>query len=295
MLTSIVSLSAEGGYSNYLPGSYGDFGMALEPADGLTIRNDIYYYNASDNKRIKRTGVKVDGELTTKINMLTMLYKTDKKFFGGSYAFGTMIPIVDVRTEGSAGNFSTSASESGLGDITLVPGMLFWNYNNFHFSLGEYIIVPTADYDKDVEVNVGLNYYSFDTNFAATYLNPKTGQDYSVNIGHIYNTENHDTGYQSGQEIHVDMALNQFLSNSLAIGIHGFYLNQFKDDRADNKFTDDLIGGFRGKAIGVGPALMWSTNLLGEDVTFITKWLHEVEAENRIEGDHIYFSFALTL
>jgi len=40
---------------------------------------------------------------------------------------------------------------------------------------------------------------------------------------------------------------------------------------------------------------MWSTNLLGEDVTFITKWLHEVEAENRIEGDHIYFSFALTL
>ena len=49
-------------------------------------------------------------------------------------------------------------------------------------------------------INNGLNYWSFDTNFALTYLNPETGRDLSFNLGYIYNTENSDTGYQTGQK-----------------------------------------------------------------------------------------------
>ncbi len=30
-----------------------------------------------------------------------------------------------------------------------------------------------------------------------------------------------------------------------------------------------------------------------QQVTFIAKWLHEFHAENRLEGDHVFFSFAL--
>ena len=38
------ALAAEGGYSNYIPGTYGDFAAAVEPATKFTLRNDVYHY-----------------------------------------------------------------------------------------------------------------------------------------------------------------------------------------------------------------------------------------------------------
>ena len=35
--------ASEGGYSNYIPGFYGDIALAVEPADGLSLRNGVYF------------------------------------------------------------------------------------------------------------------------------------------------------------------------------------------------------------------------------------------------------------
>jgi hypothetical protein len=43
----------------------------------------------------------------------------------------------------------------------------------------------------------------------------------------------------------------------------------------------------------VGIRKVWEADLGKQNVTFIAKWLHEFHAENRLEGDHIYLSFAL--
>jgi hypothetical protein len=37
---------------------------------------------------------------------------------------------------------------------------------------------------------------------------------------------------------------------------------------------------------------MWNWELERQTVTFIAKWLHEFHADNRLEGDHFYLSFA---
>ena len=44
-------------------------------------------------------------------------------------------------------------------------------------SFAEFIVAPTGDYDVDNGINNGLNYWSFDNNFALTYLNPETGRN----------------------------------------------------------------------------------------------------------------------
>ena len=137
--------------------------------------------------------------------------------------------------------------------------------------------------------NTGLNYWSIDTNVALTYLKEETGQDYSFNLGYIYNTENEDTDYQTGQEIHLDVVANQFLSESFALGMHGFYLKQITGDSGSGA----ILGDFEAEALGVGPALMWATRFGEQDVTFIAKWLAEVDTENRLEGDHVYLSLAM--
>ena len=286
--------AAEGGYSNYIPGTYGDFAAAVEPPTKFTVRNDLYYYQADGARSVRSGLIEADADLEFIMDFLTLIYKPDVDILNAHYAFGVFIPIVhaDIETGIRLGNLQVRRQDDtfGLGDITLIPGILFWNRGNFHFTLAEYIVTPTGEYDTDDLANTGLNYWTFDTDFAVTYLNDKTGQDYSVNIGYNYNTENLDTDYQTGQEIHIDYMLNQFLSESFAIGVHGFYLKQITGDSGDGA----ILGDFKAEAAGVGPALLWSPKRFDQKVTFITKWLHEYHAERRIEGDHIFASFVMS-
>jgi hypothetical protein len=286
--------ASEGGYSNYIPGTYGDFAAAVEPPTKLTVRNDLYHYSADGDESVRSGLLELGVEIDFNINLTTVLYKPDVKLWGASYAFGALVPIVnaDIDSQISLGPLQVRLEEevTRLGDVTLIPGVLFWQRGNFHITAAEYIIAPTGDYDSNELVNPGLNYFSFDTNFAATYLNEQTGQDYSVNIGHIYNTENDDTNYQSGQEIHVDFMINQYLSDAFGIGIHGFYLKQITGDSGDGA----VLGDFKAEAAGVGPAVIWNTQVFGKPVSFIAKWLHEYHAERRLEGDHLFVSFALS-
>ena len=289
-----LSYAAEGGYSNYVPGTYGDFAAAVEPPSMFTIRNDIYYYQADGGRSVRSGLIEADADLEFIMDFLTLLYKPDIEILGAHYALGVFIPFVhaDIDTGISIGNLQVRQQDDtfGLGDITLIPGILFWNRGNFHFTLAEYIVTPTGEYDTNDLANTGLNYWTFDTDFAVTYLNEKTGQDYSVNIGYSYNTENSDTNYQTGEEIHIDYMVNQFLSESFAIGVHGFYLKQVSGDSGDGA----VLGDFKAKAAGVGPAVLWSPERFKQKVTFIAKWLHEYDTERRIEGNHIFASFAMS-
>jgi hypothetical protein len=283
--------AAEGGYSNYVPGTYGDFGAAMEPPTKWTVKNDYYHYQADGGSSVRSGQLTLDTDLEMNIHFLTMLYKTDQEFLGGRYALGAFIPTVvnidsdtDITVAGSPVTFQEEVTR--FGDVAFVPGVLYWKKDNFHFSVAEYIVAPTGDYDKDNLVNTSLNYWTFDTNFAATYLDLEKGQDYSINIGYNYNTENSDTDYQTGQEIHLDYMVNQFLSESFAVGVHGFYLKQITGDSGKGA----ILGSYKSDAAGIGPALLWSPKKFNGSISFIAKWLHEFHAENRLEGDHIFLS-----
>jgi hypothetical protein len=289
LLLAPPARAAEGGYSNYVPGTYGDFGLALEPAAKLTLRNDLYYYGADTARALRSGALTLGVDLEFVLNMTTLLYKPGVEVLGGQYAFGTMIPVVHADFEATVGAARVKDDTTGLGDITLIPGIVFWNQGNFHMSLGHYVTTPTGRYSVNQLVNPGLNYWSFDTDFAFTWLNPDSGTELSFNLGHIYNTENTKTNYRGGQEIHLDVAINQFLSETFAVGIHGFYLDQVTGDSG----AGAALGGFEAKAAGIGPAVMWATQIGGQDVTFIAKWLHEFDADNRLEGDHVFLSFAM--
>ncbi|MBV1928310.1 MAG: transporter [Gammaproteobacteria bacterium] len=286
--------AAEGGYSNYIPGTYGDFAAAVEPPTKLTIRNDVYHYQAEANKSVRAGLIEADVDLELNIDLLTILYKPDVKVLSANYGFGALVPMVhtDIDAGVSAGGFSVRRQDDvvGVGDIVLIPGILFWNSGNYHFTLAEYVVTPTANYDENDLANAGLNYWTFDTNFAVTYLNEQTGQDYSINIGYSYNTENSDTDYQTGQEIHIDYMINQFLSERWAIGIAGYYLKQVTGDSGDGAF----LGDFKAEAAGIGPALLWNTKVGNQEISFIAKWIHDYHAENRLEGDHLFLSFAMS-
>ena len=288
--------AAEGGYSNYIPGTYGDFAMAVEPVDKLTVRNDVYYYEAEDKKSVRTGRIDLKADLTFLVNLTTLLYKPDLQFGSAQYAFGALIPIMKNEIDSSlslnAETIEPTASDtsdaSGLGDVVLVPWVLYWNTNNLHTSFSQFIVAPTGDYNESDPINTSLNYWSFDTNIAVTYLNPANGWELSANLGYIYNTENSNTDYQTGQEVHLDFAINRYLSESLALGVHGFHLEQISGDSGDGA----LLGDFEAQASGVGPALLYTTQIANKPISLKAKWLHEFDAERRIEGDHFIVSIA---
>jgi hypothetical protein len=285
--------AAEGGYSNYIPGTYGDFGMALAPTETWTLRNDVYYYSADGDKSLRSGIFEVDADLDFLMNFTTVLYKPDLEILGGQYATGIFVPVMGIKINATVTlgpvNSKLNDSTSGLGDIALIPIALYWSEGKYHWSVSQFIVTPTGSYDVDNAVNTSLNYWSFDSNFALTYLNEETGRDLSFNLGYIYNTENDDTDYQTGQELHLDVVLNQFLSDTFAIGLQGFYLKQITSD--DGRGA--MLGDFKAEAAGIGPALLWSRDFGKQNITFIAKWLHEFHAQKRLEGDHISLSLVL--
>lgn len=288
--------AAEGGYSNYIPGFYGDLVLAVEPADGLSIRNDVYFYSADGGETVRSGQIEIEVEIDLIFNYLTLLNKPGVEVFSAQYAYGAALVFgnVDLSGELDVGPFSESFGDdkTSYGDMTLIPGVFYWNNGDkWHFSQSFFVVIPVGDYDEDDAANTGLNYWTFETDFASTYLDQETGQDYSVVLGYGYNTENKDTDYQSGDEFHIDYIFNQFLSESLAVGIHGFYFKQLSGDSGDGA----LLGNFKAEASGIGPALMWIPPQYEGEVAFVAKWLHEYDAENRLEGDHVFLSFMMSL
>ncbi len=287
--------AAEGGYSHYGPGFYGDFGVAVAPEPGFYLRNDLYYYAAdASRERIVQYGeLRTDLELDSAMYMLTGLKALKSEVLGGRYVFGAYLPVVYSDISGSIvlepNSILFDADRTAMGDLGVIPASLFWNFGNFHVNAYELITAPTGSYDKDRDINAGLNYWSFDTVLAATYLHPEKGHELSAALGYIYNTENNDTDYQTGQEFHVDYMLNQFLSERFAIGLQGFYYKQITGDSGSGA----ILGDFKGEAAGVGPALTYVTKIMGKDLVISAKWLHEYHAEHRLEGDHLFLNFTL--
>ena len=287
--------AAEGGGSHYTPGFYGDFGVAVAPEPGFYLRNDLYYYTAdASGERVVQFGeIRAGLEVDAALYMLTGLKALDAEILGGRFAFGAFVPVVytDLSADIALGEETASVADDRtlFGDPGFIPASLFWTFGNFHVNASETITVPLGSYDVDEDVNGGLNYWTFETAVAGTYLHPEKGFEVSATLGYLYNTENDDTDYQTGQEFHVEYMLNQFLSETFAVGVQGFYYKQITGDSGSGA----VLGDFEGEATGIGPALMWATKIRETDVVLSAKWLHELDAEKRLEGDHVFLNATL--
>jgi hypothetical protein len=78
-----------------------------------------------------------------------------------------------------------------------------------------------------------------------TYLDPKTGHEFSVVGGLTYSAPNPFLQYQNGIAAHFDWAASQFITKDVLIGVAGYYFQQLTDDHGPGA----TLGGFRGMAV----------------------------------------------
>jgi hypothetical protein len=288
LITSLApSRAGEGGSSNYFPGTFGDFAVAAAPDPGWLYINYNLFYSADVDRALLQGQVNTSLDTFVYINMSAGLYTFDKPVLGGRFALGAFVPLgyadLQATVAGPVESFEVDDGEFALGDISLMPASFYWNKGNWHFNLYEVVITPTGQYDVDNVVNLGRNYWSFDTVFALTHLNLNSGREFSLVTGFMINTENHRTDYESGNELHFDAMFNQFFSETFALGLHGYYFNQVEGDEGSGA----ILGDYKGESYGIGPSVLWIPQAGGGKFSVSASWLHDLEAERRLESDYL--------
>ncbi len=290
-----ASLAAEGGFSFYLPGSAGDIALAQSSEPGLQVANSVYFLSGDAGAAVLQGKVNAGLDLTMALNIVSAGYTFDQEVLGATYTVGAAIPFGYAELEATittagGGSFFAETDSFNIADIVLVPLELTWTVDNFSIQLGEAIYTPTGAYDVDEVVNLGLNHWGFDTTLAVTYFNPETGTEVSVAPGVLVNTQNDETDYQTGNEFHLDLTVNQFLSKTFALGVRGYYYNQFTGDSGSGA----RLGDFQGENLGLGPGFIWFPEFAEGKLAVLGKWIHDFDATNRFESDYGTLTVAWT-
>jgi hypothetical protein len=282
----------EGGTGHYLPGSMASFIDGVPLTETFLARLNVVYYNGSVSaqRELPIAGLTALGaEAKSWAYGLTLLWRPPLHIGERwSYAMSATIPYVSLDVTADVINpvqGVRSSSIGALGDVVLMPLMLNYIVNpdfNVNFRVGFY--APTGSYEVGRLANTSKNFWTVEPVLGLMYLGQKNGIEASAFIGFDFNGENDATNYKSGTQFHVDGTLAQHfpLWGGLGgAGVTGAYYQQLAGDSG----TGANLGAFKGRTVGIGPVLSYTAKIGGHDNVFELKWLHEVETQNRLQGD----------
>src|SRR5262245_27195312 len=187
------------------------------PPRTLTVQADVF----------------LDGD--AQVTMPSFLWVAPGKVLGGNVGFGAIMPYgrkaidVDIdalatltlpllnRTIQAGRQFHFDESTTDLGD-PVANALIGWHEGNWHWNIGTLLNVPIGPWSKERDTNIAFNHWALDTTAAVTWLDPKIGFEVSSAAGFTFNWENPDTDYTTGTEFHIEWALVQHLSKTLAVG-----------------------------------------------------------------------------
>jgi hypothetical protein len=290
VLAAIASPSAdasEGAASYYFAGAFGTFLVAVPPEPGLAAASQTLLYGGQTSRAV------LNGRITFGLSAFALYefvagsYTFEQPILGGRLQIGAAVPVlsyanmnISLQTQ-RFGTFTGGASDFNVGDTFLNPFALFWNFGDFNVKFTEYVVAPTGHYDVNNVINVGRNYWAFDTQLGLTWFHKATGTEVSVLPGIMFNTTNPATDYHTGTEFHLDFMANQFVMPSLALGVQGYWYKQVDGDSGSGA----ILGPFMGESFGLGPAVLWVPESTKGKFVVVLKWLHDITNTNRLNGD----------
>jgi hypothetical protein len=282
-------------------------------ADSLSVA--YYHYNVTASGNVAASKEILTGRLPPTVNVnlnLSLNAQADLVTLTPSYTFATPVlggqlsvnmssqygrdatriagtltalagPIVKTRT----GTLEDSLTSYG----DLVPNAeLLWNHGLNNYMAYVTGGIPVGDYDPMRLANIGLGHGAIDAGGAYTYLNPATGNEFSVVAGFTYNFKNPDTQYRSGIDFHFDWGVSHFLSKQLFVGLAGYAYQQVTDDSGQNP----ILGGFRSRVLGVGPQIGYLFPVGGMQGFLGLRGYGEFDAANRASGWNTWLTFSIS-
>jgi hypothetical protein len=294
-LAAAPALGAEGAASHYLPGAGGDMLLAVAPQPGLTVANTVWYQSGDVGGAVLGGEARVGLDLDLVLDLAAASFTFETPVLGGTYSIAAMVPFgrADLSaslTGPSGGRIDRSGDRFDLSDAAFVPIQLNWNTGAFFWEVAHTIVAPTGSYDAGRAINLGRNYWSFDTTAAVSWYDPGGGREVSIAPGIMLNTENSATDYRTGAEFHMDFTATQFVSPSLAVGLRGYWYRQLTGDSG----AGAKLGDFKSESVGLGAGFLWTPAFADGRLSVLGKWMRDVHAKNRFESDYATLTAAWT-
>jgi len=313
-LTPGASLADEGGVSFWLPGLFGS--LAAVPAQP-GWQGETFFYNTN-----VRAGADVAtareitiGRFNPTVNLGASLrlsndtplqaffpnYVFSSPVLGGQFSLG-MLGFVGTPSTTVSGTVTAavppftftrtdSITDSVTGNGDLYPmAILKWHQGVDNFMIYGAGDIPVGTYNSSSLANLGIGHGAVDAGMGYTYLDEKTGHEFSAVGGFTYNLINTHTNYQNGVDFHLDWGTSQYLNKQTFIGAVGYLYQQVSADSG----SGDRVGAFESRTVGVGPQIGYLFPV-GDMQGYINmKGYAEFEGLHRATGFNVWLTFAIS-
>lgn len=306
---STAARADQGGVPFWFSGQYASM-AALAPTPGWTLTLMPYYYSGStDLSKTFPNGNRLVTNVDSHMGLMNaqLGYAWDTKVLGGvpsvglSWGLGNNGTSANILATLPSADPQRTASDSVNGGSDLYPiATLSWSKDNDNWMAYLTGDIPTGAYNAQRLSNIGIGHGAIDAGGGYTYLNQKTGLEFSAVAGLTYNFKNSETNYRSGVDSHLDWALSQFVSESWQIGAVGYVYYQLSNDTYPTdgvvgEARQRLLGGFKSRVASVGPEVGYVFKI-GKQTGYLNlRGYKEFWAQNRVEGYALFATINLPL
>lgn len=309
-----IARADEDGISFWIPGFFGS--LAAAPQQPGWAYTSIFYntnVSASGNAAVARE-ITI-GQFNPAINAsVSANVHTDFPLYVGipSYVFETKVlgGQASVSVLGLAANNDTALNATVTGTVGPIPFSRTINLDQNTFGLGDLIPFFTLRWNSGVDnymayvtgdipvglyshtnlANIGLGHGALDGGFGYTYLDQKTGHEFSVVTGLTGNFTNPQTDYTSGIDWHLDWAASQYLNKQLFVGLVGYVYDQLSPDSG----CAPVLCPFESRVIGVGPQVGYLFPVDKMQGYLNLKGYGEFANNARPDGWNVWLTFSLS-
>lgn len=284
------------GKGMWIPGQTAAF-SGMQANSGWTVNLQPYYYNGNAKKT---EGMPWENQLTKEYET-----HTSEMLFGVNFAFKDFIAGGRVSLglnwgggstnsgiglfDSNGASYTTSSSSSGMSDIQPYTNIA-WRDGDHNFMLYITGNLPVTDYDRFRAANISLGYNAADFGGAYTYLDRKTGMEFSVITGATWNDKIKNTQYQNGWDGHLDMSVSKFISPQWSIGAVGYGYWQYTEDEYNGKGN-----GVKSQVFALGPQATYVFKVAQREWTVNFRGYWEFAAQNRPEGYALFATLSMPL
>ncbi|OTG90972.1 SphA family protein [Acinetobacter sp. ANC 3813] len=290
------ALAVEGGIGRPITG------MQVQPLNGLLpieeggvlTLSSIYYDGNFERSRTTPLIGKVTAGLDYGVsyNLLNgiFVWKTNEKW---SLATTVAAPVQHTKIGAYINNREYEESSTKIGDVMFSPLMLNYHLNPImHALFGVTFYAPTGSYDVDALANAGQNTWTIVPNLAFTTILPKMNGEITANMAYEFYSKNDATQYENGDIFRLDLLglkrFGELGGDGLGVGAVFGWIEQTTDDKGP---LADLMNGFKGKSMGVGPIITYDKKLSKTaGISASLRGVYEFDVKNRPEGEAYQFS-----
>lgn len=250
------------------------------PPPGFYIRdyNLFYFADRLNNPDGDEIG---DLDLFAYAQAFRPVWITDFKLLGGYYGMDFLVPLIVTDFELKVPGGKIADCSIGIGDLFFEPVTLSWHWQQADFGVGYGFWVPTGHTSLSLPSKPGKGFWSHMFTLGGTWY-PDTEKTWSISVLNRYeiHTEHEDIDITPGNTFSLEFGISKALTQTLEVGIAGYYQQQTTKDDGDAIHSKDLD-----RVFGVGPELVVTIPKCAMFVSL--RYLREFCAEDRPEGNTV--------